>query len=169
MNDATLDTSTVQSPTTTSRPNGRARSASGPTDEAVGPARPATSGPTAPTVKFGRATSRPFVRIPGLDLTSDESGSESAAGAVRDVPIGDSSSISSPPSGHWNEPQSIMELIAQANAVATLVLNSEIPIVTARTYASVGRTVAGLLKAEIDRRRFVDGPDIDFPVGRVRS
>jgi hypothetical protein len=56
-----------------------------------------------------------------------------------------------------------MELVAQANLLATQVLNGEVPLVVARTYASVGRTIAGLLKAEIDRRRFVDGDAITFP------
>jgi hypothetical protein len=44
-----------------------------------------------------------------------------------------------------------MEFAAQANAVATLLLNGEIDVDTARTYSSVARTVAQAMSTEVSR------------------
>lgn len=48
-----------------------------------------------------------------------------------------------------------MEFAAQANAVATLLLNGEIDLETARTYSSVARTVAQAMSTEVSRARFI--------------
>jgi hypothetical protein len=48
-----------------------------------------------------------------------------------------------------------MEFAAQANAVATLLLNGEIDVDVARTYSAVARTVAQAMSTEVSRARFV--------------
>ena len=48
-----------------------------------------------------------------------------------------------------------MEFAAQANAVATMVLNGDLDLETARTYSAVARTVAQAMSTEVSRSRFV--------------
>ena len=66
---------------------------------------------------------------------------------------------SAPPSTlstrRWRSPRSAMEFAAQANAVATMVLNGDIDLDKARTYSAVARTVAQAMSTEVSRARFV--------------
>lgn len=48
-----------------------------------------------------------------------------------------------------------MAFAAQANRVATMVLNGEIDLEVARTYSSMARTVAQAMSTEVSRARFV--------------
>jgi hypothetical protein len=48
-----------------------------------------------------------------------------------------------------------MEFAAQANAVATMVLNGDIELEMARTYSAVARTVAQAMSTEVSRARFI--------------
>ena len=48
-----------------------------------------------------------------------------------------------------------MEFAAQANAVATMVLNGDLDVDTARTYSAVARTVAQAMSTEVSRARFI--------------
>ena len=162
MSDATSGTSTAGG-STRRKPFNPAPLVGGPIDEVVGPAVPATRLDTA------NAQRRPPV-IDGVSpstveaiQSSAESGSEPAAGDEKvDLTAGSSMNLKSP-SGRWKTPRDVMELIAQANTLATGVLNGEVPLSVARTYASVGRTVAALVKSEIERRRYLDRPTLDFP------
>jgi hypothetical protein len=68
---------------------------------------------------------------------------------------------SSPPSdvpsrrskGHWVSPRSAMDFASQANRVATMILNGEIDLETARAYSAVARTVAQAMGTEVNRAR----------------
>lgn len=55
----------------------------------------------------------------------------------------------------WRSPRNAMEFAAQANAVATLLLNGEIDVETTRAYSAVARTVAQAMSTEVSRARFV--------------
>ena len=48
-----------------------------------------------------------------------------------------------------------MDFAAQANRVATMVLNGEMDLDVARTYSSLARTVAQAMSTEVSRARFV--------------
>ena len=52
---------------------------------------------------------------------------------------------------------------AQANRVATMVLNGEIDVETARIYTAVARTVAQAMSTEVTRARFLQTePDLEL-------
>jgi hypothetical protein len=57
---------------------------------------------------------------------------------------------------------------AQANAVATMVLNGEMDLESARVYSAVARTVAQSMSTEVTRSRFLQTePDLDIPTDEV--
>jgi hypothetical protein len=89
--------------------------------------------------------------------TSTERGRGSGRSALAVMPP--TSRPSGPPSAgltrRWRSPRTAMEFAAQANAVATLLLNGEMDIETARTYSAVARTVAQAMSTEVSRARFV--------------
>lgn len=63
----------------------------------------------------------------------------------------------------WKAPKNIKEFAAQANLVATQVLNGEIDIDTARTYSAIARTVAQAVNTELGKARITQQePDTDF-------
>lgn len=65
-------------------------------------------------------------------------------------------------------PTSVKEFTAQANDVATRVLNGEISIEEARAYASLARVVSQTVSVEVTRSRFLrTTPDLNF--GEPRS
>lgn len=162
MSAATSDISTAGG--STSRKASRsAPSAASRTDAAVGPARPVIRRNTENAQALLSHIDAQSPDIDEITLNSAESGFEPAAGAEKVDLTGGSSTNSRVPSGRWKTPHNVMELIAQANTLATGVLNGEVPLVVARTYASVGRTVAALVKSEIERRRYLDAPALDFP------
>lgn len=67
---------------------------------------------------------------------------------------------------HWDEPDGPMSFAAQANQVATAILNGEIEIEVARTYASVARTVAQAMNTEVNRARLYETiPDLELRRG----
>lgn len=53
--------------------------------------------------------------------------------------------------GHWQTPKDLRQLASQANKVATMVLNNQIDLEIARTYASVTRTIAQAKNMERSR------------------
>lgn len=57
----------------------------------------------------------------------------------------------------WDTPAELMDLVAQSNRLATMLLNGEADIATARAYAEVTKTIASLVRSEIERRRFIGG------------
>lgn len=98
---------------------------------------------------------------------SEPGGSDTHAGVEKGTRnSAEPSSSSAGPSGVWKAPKNIMELAAQANILATQLLNDEVSIPKARAYGSIARAVAGLLKAELDRRRWV-GADVELPNDNV--
>lgn len=79
-----------------------------------------------------------------------------ASGSVGTTPT-------SPPSGQpsngsnkqWRKPRDAKSFAAQANEVATMILNGEMELDTARVYSGVARTMAQVLSAEVYRARFL--------------
>lgn len=64
----------------------------------------------------------------------------------------------------YKAPRNVREFAAQANLIATAVLNGKIDLETARTYSSIARTVAQAITAETTRARFLKAaPDLTFP------
>lgn len=64
---------------------------------------------------------------------------------------------------HWNTPSSVREFAAQANQVATMVLNGDIDKETARTYSALARVVAQATSIEVTRARFLkEAPDLSL-------
>lgn len=55
----------------------------------------------------------------------------------------------------WQKPNNIKEFAAQANKVATMVLNGEIDLESARLFASLGRVVTQATSLEVTRGRFL--------------
>lgn len=55
----------------------------------------------------------------------------------------------------WSRPSNIKEFAAQANKVATMVLNGEIDLEAARLFASLGRVVTQATSLEVTRGRFL--------------
>lgn len=61
----------------------------------------------------------------------------------------------------WRQPKTVREFAAQANAVATLVLNGQIDLDKAKTYAALSRVVAQTISTEVTRSRFLrQAPDL---------
>lgn len=66
----------------------------------------------------------------------------------------------------WRQPADAKELAAQTNMVATMLLNNEIDIDTARTYAALTRVIAQVLSVTVTRARFVKTePDLSLAWG----
>lgn len=64
---------------------------------------------------------------------------------------------------HWQAPTDVKALAAQANKVATMVLNDEIDLEQARTYGMLVRSAAQLVSLESSRSRFMkEEPDLDL-------
>ena len=55
----------------------------------------------------------------------------------------------------WRPARSAIEFAAQANQVATMVLNGEIDPDVARIYSGIARTVAQAMSTEVSRARFL--------------
>lgn len=72
------------------------------------------------------------------------------------TPISERSGVPSNGSkGPWRKPRDAKTFAAQANEVATMILNGEIDLDVARTYSGVARTMAQVLSAEVYRARFL--------------
>lgn len=63
----------------------------------------------------------------------------------------------------WRQPTNIKQLAAQANNIATKVLNGGIDLETAKLYVSLARVVAHATSLEVTRGRFLkEMPDLDL-------
>lgn len=63
----------------------------------------------------------------------------------------------------WRTPNSVRDFAAQANRVATMVLNGQIDKETARTYSTLARVVAQAASIEVTRARFLkEAPDLSL-------
>ena len=68
-----------------------------------------------------------------------------------------------PSTTRWVVPVDPMTFAYQANKVATAILNGEIDLDVARTYASVARTVAQAMNTEVNRARLEQSlPDLSM-------
>lgn len=95
----------------------------------------------------------------GVDPTPKPDAPSSGDIAFESVSTSPTSKNSDEPSSgstrRWRQPRNVREFAAQANAVATMVLNGDMPTDTARTYSSVARTVAQAMSTEVSKARFV--------------
>lgn len=63
----------------------------------------------------------------------------------------------------WRQPTNVKEFAAQANRVATMILEGTIDLDIARVYSSVARTVSQSMSIEVQRARASkERPDLDF-------
>jgi hypothetical protein len=70
---------------------------------------------------------------------------------------------SKPSKRRWQRPKNVKEFAAQANEIATLVLNGEIDMETARGYASLARVVTQSVSIEVNRARLLKRePDLSL-------
>lgn len=117
--------------------------------------RKATDGTTTPSSGTTPATP------PSTDSGSTDTRSESASASPTSKSSGERSSGST---RRWRQPRNVREFAAQANAVATMVLNGTMDLESARTYSSVARTVAQAMSTEVSRARFVAvEPSLELP------
>lgn len=122
----------------------------GTTDES---AQPVTSEPIASDPAEAKPTGKRSRPTPSATQTSAESGSEPTESASAGT--SQTSPNSGVPSKHWRRPANAKAFAAQANSVATMVLNGEIDLDVARVYSGIGRTMAQALSAEVYRARYM--------------
>ena len=126
----------------------------------------ATSVDTAPRPKGSAGTTMPSSGTTGGTSPSAASGSTatSNASASGSQTSKTSDAPSSGSTRRWRQPRNVREFAAQANAVATMVLNGTMDLDAARTYSSVARTVAQAMSTEVSRSRFLQSePSLDIP------
>lgn len=86
---------------------------------------------------------------------------DSAPGATCPPNCGPSAAPSSGSKRRWRKPRTVKEVTAQATTVATMLLNGEIDLETARAYSGLARTMAQTVTAELMRARFLQRqPDL---------
>lgn len=70
----------------------------------------------------------------------------------------------------WRQPRNAREFAAQANEVATMILNGEMNIDDARAYASVARVVAQSMSSSVTQARFLkEAPDLSLEWDEEKS
>lgn len=63
----------------------------------------------------------------------------------------------------WHTPEDVRQFAAQANKVATMILNGEIDIETARAYSSLARVVSQSASIQVTKARFLkEEPDLNL-------
>lgn len=130
-----------------------------PPDEADATARRATSVATDGTPLDGRSTGKRSPRTSnGTPRSADDGSAPTANGSASSSPTSESSARRS---GGWTKPRNVKQFAGQVNEIATMVLNGEIDIETARAYSSLARTVAQSVSLEVTRSRFLkEVPDL---------
>lgn len=129
------------------------------------------------------ATARPAIRggIDKLKRAAKRHGGHTLNGSVApkaelgDEPIASAQASTSIPMStpcepassdskkHWRKPRTLREFAAQANEIATLVLNDGIDIERARNYAALARVVSQAASIEVTRSRFLKRePDLSL-------
>ena len=64
---------------------------------------------------------------------------------------------------HWPMPRNVRQFAAQANAIATMLLNDQIDVMVAKTYAGIARVVTQAASIEVARSRFLkEEPDLSL-------
>jgi len=76
---------------------------------------------------------------------------------------------SSASNGQWRAPRTVREFAAQTNAIATAVLNGDVPegpaLDSVRLYSQLARTIAQSMSTEVQRARFLGkAPDLRFEI-----
>jgi hypothetical protein len=84
----------------------------------------------------------------GSEITESASDSTFPTSKTSDEPSSDSMR-------RWKRPDSVREFAAQANTVATSLLNGEMNLDVARTYSSLARGIAQMMSIEVTRARFL--------------
>lgn len=111
-------------------------------------------------LRHGRPTpagSEPIKDDPGNEPTEDEAINSSTTTSISSEPP------SSDSNRRWRKPKTVREFAAQANDVATMILNGEIDMEQARGYASLARVVAQAASVEVTRARFLKRePDLSL-------
>lgn len=126
-----------------------------------------------------RATSEPTDETPNDDASTLSASLPTKSGTRRNGASGsattesgsDSTSLISKPSARrssastkrWRKPRNVREFAAQANEVATMMLNGDLDIDTARAYSSIARGIAQMMSINVTRARFLKTePVLDF-------
>jgi hypothetical protein len=98
--------------------------------------------------------------------SSAATGSTPGAGepAERRQPTSSTSDAPSPTlRRRWREPSTLKEFASQARSVATMLLNGEIDLDTARSYSGIARTIAQAAAQETMKARLLQAePDLTF-------
>lgn len=145
---------------------GRARSAEDRTIVPDDPDAPtATSEPTGPIQNEQPPIENESPNTSAETQKSGESGSETTESESE--PVFPTSRRSGEPSRdskvRWRKPRNVREFAAQANSVATMMLNGEIDIDTARAYSSIARGIAQMMSINVTRARFLkEEPILEF-------
>jgi len=140
-----------------------ARSADDPPERVDFNARAATKHATERQKTASAGTTTPSSATTPATPTSTSDGAASG----RSEPDGESptSKTSDEPSKGWTAPHSIKDFAKQVNLVATMVLNGEIDLDTARAYGQLARTVAQATSIEVTKARFAQQmPDLSLDV-----
>ena len=143
-----------------------APTATDPLDPADANAPAATNADTARRQRASAATTTPSSATTPATPTGAGSGSIDTSSASDSVPriSRNSGEPSSGSTKRWRQPRNVREFAAQTNAVATMVLNGDIELDTARLYSAVARTVAQAMSTEVSRSRFLQAePDLGLP------
>jgi hypothetical protein len=109
----------------------------------------------------------------GSGATKEGSGGESSIepgeseSTSTSTPMSNSSAEQSNTSNkRWHRPKTVREFAAQANSIATMILNGEIDMEVAKGYASLARVVAQSASIEVTRARFLkQEPDLSLEAG----
>ena len=133
---------------------------------AVLTARPATRGGIVQRVVAASEWSQRTQPTPDEIPPSVASGSTTgrSVSASESPPSNPSDAPSKPSMRRFRKPKNVSEFAGQANRVATMILNGEIDLDTARAYSAVARTVAQSVSAQVAHARFLrTQPELDFP------
>lgn len=150
-----------------------ARTAVEPTGAAGAGAHAATSTATARIPRAARHTERRSNDTSSATQRSGSSGSAATSSgpvptSAEELPTqssqatsGSSGEASGGSTRHWRTPRSAREFSAQANRVATMLLNGEIDRDLVQQYSAVARTMVQAISAEVYRARILkEVPDL---------
>lgn len=136
--------------------------------QVVGNAAPATCGVTDKPTPAEKRLRRRIAAGKSAQLAKNTSESTAAPGdsasTSTSTPTSNSSAEPSRPlKKRWQTPKNVREFAGQANQITTMLLNGEIDLETARTYASLARVVSQTCSIEVTRSRFLkQAPDLSL-------
>lgn len=117
--------------------------------------------PVVPAMPSGEPASE------GRTISGSIAASEESMSTSTSTPTSSSSEEPSRDSKRrWQKPMNVRQFAAQANEVATMILNGEIDLDIAQKYASLARVVAASVSVEVTRSRFLkQEPDLSLGDG----